>query len=839
MTAEFENKIKCYLTEEWVAATPEEHVRQNIMRKLVLEYGYPKDLMAKEFPIQKGSKRIGFADVVIFKSKVNLEQSGIYLIVETKRRERTDGIEQLETYLSPTKAKYGMWYNGVSATYIKVEDGDRPFVETFNIPRYGIETLDLPLKKDLIPAVELRSIFEICHNHIYANEGLLKEKVFNEVLKIIFIKMVDEKKSDKKCRFGITSDEETEVLQGLENDFHQRIVDLFEKVKTDYVDLFSPEETIHLKQQTLAFVVGQLQNYSLINTSLDVKGVAFQTFVYSHQRGERGEYFTPHPVVDLCVNILNPNDDERVLDPACGSGGFLISSMNYVWTRIEENRPDLQVHQREDIKLRFANTYIRGIDINPDLAKVAKMHMILHDDGHAGIFPINGLLPIKKLSDETNEIIQENHFDIIITNPPFGSKGKITDKTILRGFDLGKNWKKDRSASSYAKQEKVLDEQVPDILFIERCIKLLKSDGRMAIVLPNGDLNNITLEHVRQYLFENGRILGVVSLPVGTFKSAGANPISSVLFFQKWGKKNPKLDDYPIYFSQALSIGYNLRVKDARPIYLKNPRGEYVLEGRDPIIDTQLPIIELEFKNFLKQQNCSFAIGAPDTQPHKGRKPSSVLLRRTELTNRIDAGYYATKKDIAEKLGRYELETLGAAFDVIKAKTPKREEYTEEGVPVIKLKNIREDFVDLDDCNFVSERTAEYYVEPLANDILLTAAGEGTIGRACLYRERSKTIATGEVMILRKKKGYDRLNVHFVLWYLRSEHGKAQLERFSRGSSGQQHLYWQDVKGIQIPVMDNDYQMFFEDSFKNAEKTRIALATSHASSLAEIEKLFL
>lgn len=279
---------------------------------------------------------------MIFKNDKDFTQHNIWIIIEVKRKERSDGIEQLKSYLAPCKgAKYGFWFNGVNSSYLQVKDESPYFRETLGIPRYGHDTLDLPKKSDLIPAVELTSIFEVCHNYIFANEGILAYKIFNEVLKIIFLKMIDEKSSDPICKFGISSDEEDEIFEGKASDFYGRTKLLFNKVKKAYPDIFDKSEDLILKPMTLGFVVSQLQPYSLVNTEVDVKGVAFQSFVYAHQRGERGEYFTPSTVVDLTTAILQPKDDERVCDPACGSAGFLIGAMQSVWSRIDTNRTDL------------------------------------------------------------------------------------------------------------------------------------------------------------------------------------------------------------------------------------------------------------------------------------------------------------------------------------------------------------------------------------------------------------------------------------------------------------------------------------------------------------------
>jgi len=608
--------IRDYITGRWLKDRPEEGPRQILEKRLVEEYGYSKNQIEIEFPVQKGSKRIGPTDIAVFRDEKKIIDN-LYIIVETKRKERKDGIDQLKSYLSPTNAEFGIWFNGKDIVYLQHLKRAPFFREIPDIPKKGetLEDVGLYQKKDLKPATELKTVFETVHNHIYANEGLLKEKVFNEMLKLIFIKMADEKALAQKCEFRITDKELDELEEGKENGFIDRIFGLFERVKSQYPDVFDPNERLNLKPLTIAFVVSQLQKYSLISTSADVKGTAFQTFVYAHQRGERGEFFTPHPIVDLCVNMLDPKDNEKFIDPACGSGGFLVTGMNYIKEKFIKERPELK-NKATDFLKEYAHAYISGIDINPDLAKVAKMHMVLYDDGHSGIFCANSILPFNELVRIAEKAgvsralrPQPGNFKVLMTNPPFGSKGKITDKRILQNFGLGYKWKQEKDGR-WIKTNKILDGQIPEILFIERSLQLLAEGGRMAIVLPNGTLNNSSLEYVREFIKQHSRILAVVSLPVGTFMSAGANPQPSVLFLQKLSKEDAeKLNkrDYPIFMAIVEKIGYDLTTKTAPPIYKRDEKGEYFTDkAGNRILDTDIPEIIEAFEAFKRKYNLGF-----------------------------------------------------------------------------------------------------------------------------------------------------------------------------------------------------------------------------------------
>lgn len=621
LVVEKKPEILDYLTGKPLLATPEERVRQIMVQRLVEEYGYyPKQIQTvPEFYIRKGTRKIGPADIVVFHSE-RKTQDNIYVIVETKREERKDGIDQLKSYLSPTRAEFGIWFNGKEIVYLQ-SLRKRPFFrEIADIPKKGetLEDIGLYQKRNLVPASELKTIFETCHNYIYANEGLLKEKVFNEVLKLIFIKMVDERSLGQKCEFRITDKELAELEKGIPNEFMLRITNLFNKVKEQYPDVFpNYVEKINLKPLTTAVIVSRLQKYSLIDTPADVKGTAFQTFVHAHERGERGEFFTPYPILRLAVKLLNPKDDERILDPACGSGGFLVQAMKHVFNKIDSSRPDLQKSIRNQIKEDYAHTYIRGIDINPDLARVSKMHMILYDDGHTGIFSTNSLGSFEKIRETALLAhagdITEDMFRIILTNPPFGTKGKVTGKAILEQFDLAHRWKKNRASGKLEKTSSMFESQVPDILFIERCLDFLEDYGRMAIVVPDGILTNATLRYVREFIKQKARIIAVVSLPQETFVPHGAGSKTSVLFLQKLPPSELarlKKTDYPIFMAICERIGYDIR---GRTIFKRNKLGQLINEeGKvvnnedEAAIDTDIYEIIEAFEKFKRVAHLNF-----------------------------------------------------------------------------------------------------------------------------------------------------------------------------------------------------------------------------------------
>ena len=761
--------VRDFITGRWLKNKPEEGPRQILEKRLVEEYGYSKSQIEIEFPVQKGSKRIGPTDIAVFRNEKKVIDN-LYIIVEIKRKERKDGIDQLKSYLSPTNAEFGVWFNGKDIVYLQHLKKAPFFREIPDIPKEGetLEDVGLYQKKDLKPATELKTVFETIHNHIYANEGLLKEKVFNEMLKLIFIKMADEKALAQKCEFRITDKELEELEEGKENGFMERILNLFERVKSQYPDVFDPNERLNLKPLTIAFVVSQLQKYSLINTAADVKGTAFQTFVYAHQRGERGEFFTPHSVVDLCVNMIDPRDNEKFIDPACGSGGFLVAGMNYIKEKFIKERPELKGKSIDFLK-EYAHAYISGIDINPDLAKVAKMHMVLYDDGHSGIFCANSLLPFDELIRLAEKAgvsralrPQPGNFRVLMTNPPFGSKGKVTDKRILQNFELGYKWKQEKDGR-WIKINKILDGQTPEILFIERSLSFLDKEGRMAIVLPDSILTSPTNGYVRELIKKESIILGTVGLPEGTFTSAGAGSKTSVLFLRK--KINQQEKQGKVFMAIAENIGYDISSK----------RGKIIAEN-------DLPIIA---EKFLELQS------AGDVKFSK----NPIIFVISDIGERLDPSFYY--QQFIEIPGRKIL-PLWKAVDLVGGKMnpknfPEKEfYYIEIGDVNVKTGMIEKPYQKLLGKKVPSG--PKYVVKE--GDILVSLVRPTRGAIAIVPKDLDEALATGGFAVLRAK---GQVSKEYIYAILRMPFALNQMGARVGGGT-YPTIKIEDVKEVKIPI---------------------------------------
>lgn len=600
----------CYIRGTEIIETPEEKVRQEYARRLVEEYDYPKELIDVEVPIQMGSKETKRSDIIIYRSEKDKEQrENHYIIIECKEPDIKfpEGEKELKSYINATTAQIGVWTNGTEFRYWKrLKEPDR-YEEKGYLPKYGRQYGDKRiLKKDLRSSSNLQAKFDRIHNDIYANyKSGNKQKVFYQVIYLLFAKIQDEKSYNQECEFVIYDREWDEIRdKGISKTFKKRIFDLFEQAKNreEFKDIFDGSEKIEIPMRQIANVVSEFENITVLET--DVKGEAFQAFLSEQFRGDAGQFFTPDPIKKLVVEMLEPAPDEVVLDPACGSSGFLVFTINHYRNLVKRqkgwldekgnplNDVDLTQDQREILRSKikeYANTHIKGIDFDNDLTKIAKMYMVMVDDGHTGIHTVNSLLSFSEIKKVLNERgdprpndINPESADIIMTNPPFGSKGKVKDQNILSEYDFGYTWKKDKNINRFQKGKLLAGKkgggQVPDILFIERCLSLLKRGGRMGIVLPDGDLTNQNTEFVRDWLKDKVQIVAVVSLPQETFVPFGAGVKSSVLFLKKPEGKVP--ERYPIFFANLEKIGYDIR---GRKTYKRNEKGEVIEDEGRPV----------------------------------------------------------------------------------------------------------------------------------------------------------------------------------------------------------------------------------------------------------------
>ena len=452
------------------------------------------------------------------------------------------------------------------------------------------------------------------HNYIYANEGFSSYEAFAEILKLLFVKMEDERQNSDRIsrKFFIDENEFASTMANTKksesNRFLQRIDGLFEKAKSDYPTVFRDSDSLNLRLPTLAFAVSMLQELDLAHSPSDIKGAAFQKIVSAAHRGERGQFITPFPIVQLMVNFLRPKPGEIVLDPACGTGSFLIEALRYM------NRSDLETSA---YALPSENLY--GIEINQAVARVAMMQMILFGGNPEHI------LCMDALQDEWRQVLDEAVMaDVILTNPPFGSQGRVSLQSLLKAYELGYKWM--NNGDRWQRTSSLLTGQVPDILFIEKCLQMLRDGGRMGIVLPNGDLENPSLGYVRQFIRENADVLAVISLPQETFIPFGTGVKASVLFLKKHSRDRLGKQG-KVFFGIIKNIGYE-GGKHSAPKYRTDASGNVLKDKRgQPILDEDITGTTDAYETFLRT-------GAIVTQ-------ENVFSCNTgELQSRLDPNYY-------------------------------------------------------------------------------------------------------------------------------------------------------------------------------------------------------
>ncbi|MDD5418138.1 MAG: N-6 DNA methylase [Candidatus Nanoarchaeia archaeon] len=598
--------IKCLATDIDRPAKPEEIVRQLFILKLMREYGYPKERITAEKEVWFGSgvseKR---ADIVVF-HKGSQEP---YIIVEVKKPKRKDGVKQLKSYCNAEGSPVAVWSNGKDIEIMHRENSNN-FIHISDIPEVDQTVNDvltepwtfqkLTKENRLAKGLSLREVIQNLENLVLANAGV---DAFEEVFKLIYAKLYDEfsanTKSERKGRimFRIYGESNEEL--------YDKIQMLFEGAKEQWKGIFSERDRINLTASHLATCVSFFQDIKLFNSNLFVIDEAFEYLVTQVSKGEKGQYFTPRHVIDMCVKIINPTKKEYVIDTACGSCGFTIHTLFHAFN--SDGIFSAMEPSREQIE--YASNMIYGIDFDERAVKIAKALNLIAGDGKTNVYKANSLDSsqwnsiikvgikdmLKKLkSYEESRDNEKNfkyfNFDVLMTNPPFA--GEISEKQILKNYILAR------------KKNKVTPKMHRHILFIERNLNFLKDGGRMAIVLPQGIFNNSTEGYIRDFISDKARILGIVSLHDNTFKPHTGTK-TSVLFLQKWDDKLcPKKEDYPIFFAVSEKSGKN---NSGNYVFQKDKENKVIIDKHGhPVIEHDLDEIADEFITFLKRERLSF-----------------------------------------------------------------------------------------------------------------------------------------------------------------------------------------------------------------------------------------
>lgn len=586
--------VRCLIRNKEIKLTPEECIRQLYLDKLMTHYSYPINLIDVEVGINFG-REVKRADIIVYE-KTN--PTAPYIIVELKKPKLKDGKDQLKSYCNATGAPLGVWTNGKQISHYNRKDPNY-FEDITDIPSYTEKLADViserftyeDLKKIDKLQVEKKSLKDLIleiEDEVLANAGV---DVFEEVFKLIFTKLYDEltcaRDKTAHLKFRNTGCTATELKEKIQN--------LFDSAKSKWAGVFEDDAKIILQPSHLAVCVSSLQNVKLFNSNLEVIDDAFEYLMSKVQKGEKGQYFTPRYVIDMCVKMLNPKPNESVIDTACGSAGFTVHSIFHVWDKIRASKglstgDTFTAEQRTTEETEYVENNVFGIDFDKNTVRVAKTLNLIAGDGKTNVLYLNtldyerwdetskeqewidayndGFRRLKKLKTKGITDYSSFDFDVLMANPPFA--GDIQESRIIAKYELGKN-KNGKWQSSVGR----------DILFIERNLNFLKPGGRMAIVLPQGRFNNSSDQYIRDFIIDRCRILAVVGLHVNTFKPHTGTK-TSVLFVQKWDNKLcPKVDDYNIFFATMMEKGKD---NSGDKIYVKNDDGTNKLDSHGHLI---------------------------------------------------------------------------------------------------------------------------------------------------------------------------------------------------------------------------------------------------------------
>lgn len=621
-------KIYCPLKAAWHVSKPEEKVRQAWVCKLVNEYGYSLEQMAQEVSVTTSKKSSGEsrgdgnarADLVIWKTKEDkIAEKRAFIVVELKAenvRVRVEDYYQGQNYATWAGASFFVTSNEKETKFFNIDPEYLPkrLEEIIAIPT-ATEALndkkvsEILSKTKTFTREEFTKTLKSCHNIIRNNDKLSPEAAFDEISKILFMKIREERKNQGSKVF--TKAEylngkklyEENIRPNLSGDDKnlEYMQFLFRSTKDAFKDdrLFDQNEVIKIRENSFEQILEKLENYNLSDTQDDVKGIAFEQFLGTTFRGELGQFFTPRTIVDFMVSILDPEEGEVICDPTCGSGGFLIKAFEYVREKIERDIKEVKNELRRQLEGKdydskseeeqllinkhidemqqiinkeldtqqagnkekkipesrmysLSHNCIYGTDANPRMARTSKMNMIMHGDGHGGVHHHDGLLNVNGIFEE--------RFDVILTNPPFGSRvdkslkiteaDRFTDEKLIAKYT-------ERYGQEYTRALKQVNDNIgnsildlydtgkmsglTEVLFMERCLRLLKKGGRMGMVLPEGVLNTSNLAKVREYFEGRAKIILICSIPQDVFIAAGATVKPSLVFFKRFTEEEEKL----------------------------------------------------------------------------------------------------------------------------------------------------------------------------------------------------------------------------------------------------------------------------------------------------------
>jgi type I restriction enzyme M protein len=826
--------ITCLVRNKDIRLTPEEVVRQLYAYRLLNTYGYTADRVKFEYEVTFGREKKR-ADIVIVDKE---RPDTAYIIIEVKKPKQKDGKEQLKSYTNATGAPIAVWTNGQSIFIWNRRDPNY-FEPIPNLPRASEQLADViserytyaDLKaRDKIAneRTSLRDLILDMEDEVLANAGV---DAFEEVFKLILAKLYDElvaaNDDSYYLRFRNSGETETKLKAKIE--------ELFNSAKDKWDGIFSESTRIALTPSLLSVCVSTLQDVKLFNNNLDVVDDAFEYLMSKTAKSEKGQYFTPRYVIDMCVKMMNPHEGEDIIDTAAGSSGFTVHSIFKVWRDIR-NELGLPVGEgfttdkRTTREKDFVRNHVFAIDYDEKPVRVARTLNLIAGDGQTNVLYLNTLDYgrwgettkeqdwIDKYNDgfkrlrkrNTNGVRSDDYsqfsFDLLMANPPFA--GDVKEGTVLSKYELGKNAK--------GKMQSTVSRH---ILFIERNLNFLKPGGRMAIVLPQGIFNNSTEKYIRDYIAVRCRILAVVGLHGNVFKPHTGTK-TSVLFVQKWDDEFcPHREDYPIFFA---TMQKSSKDNSGDKIYvMDSERGEPKLDGHGHLIVdhdlynhdgiTEDGIAEA-FIEFAKRENLSFFAYARPFDADRyaalmsGLEAVEIKLSGLERTNRIDSEFYRKENLIVfDLLKKKNYALLTDSFHVSDGNHMSiSDDFRQDGIRYYRGADIYNFFIEEASPICISEESFSLPVIKRSHlkkdDILMSIVG-AIIGNIALVRTEEEQTCSCKLAIFRPRKGVDSITTAV---YLKTRYAQNQIQKFRRGTA-QTGFLLEDAGQIVMPVFSSDF----------------------------------
>ena len=763
---------------------PEEKIRASYFVELILDYKYPKNKIDIEVTVPRRTPE-DRADIVIYEDE---ELKTPYLIVECKKDGITDSefnqaIEQAFGNANSLRGKYAIVVAGNTKTAFDVA-GFKPSEREKNViadiptkfgkaPKYKFIKGEEDKELKTVSREELIKTLKKCHDTIWQGGKLNPTTAFDEVAKLLFCKIKDEKDwtmLGEHYDFQIGTHETADEV-------YNRIDSIYQAAKKEDAEVF--KQDINLPSKIVYKVVEHLQSLAINKIDLDTKGIAFEHFMQDLFKGKMGQYFTPRNIVQFCVkmfdsDICNLSENPLILDPACGSGGFLLNALDSVRNFVENN---YNSSESSDYWHKFAMNNLYGIEINDQIARISKMNMIIHDDGHTNVINTDALSREKEITKIHDEFTDEN-FDLILTNPPFGAKVDNAEKDYLHDYDLGEGKKRQKT----------------EVIFIERCFDFLKpGNGKMGIVLPEGILTNTSLQYVRDYILNHFKILAVVSLPEHTFSHYGTGVKSSLLFLRKKGK-GEVLQDYELFMAEPEHIGYDSTGREDR---------NELYSEKGIMDDTVLT----EWKKFKR-----------DKSSYSGTdKCFSVNIEKVKNEGPLNPRRYIWEPDFGKETSTI-TDIAEVKYDSIK---PTKKKYEEKKFALIRMDKLSNDPVAIDDIQYGSgEDFNGRYQIVKKDDVLLSRLGPSMLNKKILVCPEVKDvdyiIASTEFIVIRP---FDKNDSHYIAGIYRTDTMLKYLYSKCRGGTPSRYrLSRDDIKILNFPIPDKERRESLSKKFEQALK---------------------